>query len=571
MNWQHLKSYFFQFEFPAINGQKQTLIMNVITIEMNATARDTCDSEGEYDIFQASAAACEMEEEHDAPVSRSCAKIPMSSSVSELNSAEAPDVIDVTSRAIAICNTNGSEADEDVSEGSVVADQEEQGRDDYVATAPIAAASELNYPIVADGDLKPPSLPSVTPAPSSKKAKPNIQGIDGREEDESQLEQGETTKDSDSDNNIISVHSRFSSCQQVDEIPSSLPTKTVNPFTNKQVEEEEFRTCLFCSHDMNSTSEDCCANCSEKRDELDEDEMFLWSCSECDHLNEETKSKCGNCKISRDRKRPVKSSKDGKGHKKMKLEIEEGNSEVEPDVTPFLCLVQNNAIENPWTCIKCKEYNTTSNTKCHKCRGWKDGKRPVKKRNTPSKPRVDVTKKGKANRSPPPHTAFLKKGPKPKVKVNGPKVEAVKKGDAKKPSPPHAALLKKDRKPQFKVHDKVFAPWWPESKSKSKQTWCSGVITEYSLVKYGEYGEIRKYSIRFDVDKSVIHGIEDYCVFSREDYLLHGKKWLGVENSLDVQSRDKWARVVGWYEATIGECDLFVFLAKFRSCSSLLI
>lgn len=52
-----------------------------------------------------------------------------------------------------------------------------------------------------------------------------------------------------------------------------------------------------------------------------------------------------------------------------------------------------------------------------------------------------------------------------------------------------------------------------------------------------------------------MNDVEDYFIFSREDYLLSGRsdKWIGVEIKKDHNSDDLWAKYVDWYEANIGE------------------
>eukprot|EP00956_Cyclotella_meneghiniana_P039348 scaffold170218_cov64-Cyclotella_meneghiniana.AAC.1 len=54
--------------------------------------------------------------------------------------------------------------------------------------------------------------------------------------------------------------------------------------------------------------------------------------------------------------------------------------------------------------------------------------------------------------------------------------------------------------------------------------------------------------------------VEDYFIFSREDYLLSGRsdKWIDVEIKKDHNSDDLWAKCVGWYEANI-DGNMYVF------------
>jgi hypothetical protein len=128
------------------------------------------------------------------------------------------------------------------------------------------------------------------------------------------------------------------------------------------------------------------------------------------------------------------------------------------------------------------------------------------------------------------------------------------------------SLAKKELKPLFEVNDQVYAPWRPHRKA--QPAWYPGIITEYKVVKTdGEYGPVHSYRVVFDEDNDEIEGIGEEFVFSREDYLLsissadgnNGKaEWIGVKNVVDEKSSDTWAKVVGWYDACIGEF-AFVF------------
>ena len=105
-------------------------------------------------------------------------------------------------------------------------------------------------------------------------------------------------------------------------------------------------------------------------------------------------------------------------------------------------------------------------------------------------------------------------------------------------------------KPVFKVGTPIYAPW------KTKRWFC-GVIAscreEHFTLNPSPYGPRRFYSISFD-DGDSLESVEDYEVFSREDYELTRKKrnWKGVRNVTDESyPDDQWASLVGWYEVTI--------------------
>ena len=124
-------------------------------------------------------------------------------------------------------------------------------------------------------------------------------------------------------------------------------------------------------------------------------------------------------------------------------------------------------------------------------------------------------------------------------------------------------------KPRFQVGDQVYA-WWPSKDSSSRNqnfpasSWYPGTIKSFVDIEWngGEadgtitsyYGPLRFYDVAFD-DGDELDDILDAFVFSRSDYLLSLRRpmtaWLGVKNVLDEQSKDAWARVVGWYNAVI--------------------
>lgn len=64
--------------------------------------------------------------------------------------------------------------------------------------------------------------------------------------------------------------------------------------------------------------------------------------------------------------------------------------------------------------------------------------------------------------------------------------------------------------------------------------------------------------MHFD-DGDDLDDIEEFYVFLKEEYLLSMRKldgnseseWIGVKNVLDRKSIDKWAKIVGWYVASI--------------------
>ena len=203
-------------------------------------------------------------------------------------------------------------------------------------------------------------------------------------------------------------------------------------------------------------------------------------------------------------------------------------SNIETKDLPFVR--PNNGLGDMWSCSKCTYLNANDVFKCQVCLSWRKIKSPKKSASS-------ITKKRKLD-----HVAAS----------DGDLIKSVHEGNVvSKELPP--ILSKNEYKPLFEVNDHVYAPWYSSGKSRAEQAWYPGVVKSYTTVKNGEYGPIRRYDIRFD-DGDELDNIEDYCVFSRKDYLLSGKKdWIGVENIFDSRSKDPWAKKVGWYEVTIGE------------------
>jgi hypothetical protein len=270
-------------------------------------------------------------------------------------------------------------------------------------------------------------------------------------------------------------------------------------------------------------------------DDADSDEELVsqegWACAKCDYFNARNSGNCAGCfRFKRNR---VRHSPEITYEEDSSEEDEETYSEYEEDAdekekhTAWTCLKctlvnsdtsarcsgcrawkgckmtpkKNKTANIGWTCIKWTHLNTKSLTKCSYCGGWKDGKRPVKK------------------------------------------------PIAEKP----IELPLTQYKPLFEKGEPVYAPWWPANRKNSERSWHPGVIKDYVTLKNGPYGPVRRYAIQFD-DGDELDDIDDYLIFSREDYLLSGKQdWIGVVNKLDKTSVDQWAKNVGWYEASIGE------------------
>ncbi|KAL7527492.1 hypothetical protein ACHAXR_007734 [Thalassiosira sp. AJA248-18] len=126
-------------------------------------------------------------------------------------------------------------------------------------------------------------------------------------------------------------------------------------------------------------------------------------------------------------------------------------------------------------------------------------------------------------------------------------------------------------KPRLEVGEEVVAAWWPDMNRKDTASWYPGRIKSYVEVQSdndgeddsggGEYGPARLYTIKYDDDGTQLSGIPEHYVFPKSDYLLStnddqeptNRKWKGVRNVTDASSNDSWAKLVGWYIATIDD------------------
>mmetsp|Transcript_8925 Transcript_8925/g.15776 ORF Transcript_8925/g.15776 Transcript_8925/m.15776 type:complete len:866 (-) Transcript_8925:73-2670(-) len=121
------------------------------------------------------------------------------------------------------------------------------------------------------------------------------------------------------------------------------------------------------------------------------------------------------------------------------------------------------------------------------------------------------------------------------------------------------------RKPFLEVGEEVCAAWWPDTKRRDTASWYAGRVKSYREVESNneggedEYGPVRLYKIKYDEDGDELDGIPEHFVFPKADYLLSTEnhasshKWKGVQNVVDVKSNDQYAKLVGWYTATIDD------------------
>jgi hypothetical protein len=117
---------------------------------------------------------------------------------------------------------------------------------------------------------------------------------------------------------------------------------------------------------------------------------------------------------------------------------------------------------------------------------------------------------------------------------------------------PHAPPSSKIRKPLYPIGSYVCAAWWPSPQRKSKPKFYHGVVKNYTFKKdrdYG-YGPLVLYDVLFD-DDAVSCGIEDCYVYLKEDFEKLDKKWRGVKDVYDRESKDRWAKEIGWFRVKV--------------------
>ena len=113
------------------------------------------------------------------------------------------------------------------------------------------------------------------------------------------------------------------------------------------------------------------------------------------------------------------------------------------------------------------------------------------------------------------------------------------------------------------MEEEVYAAWWDggvlaKDRRGATASWFPGRVSSYKEIDTDSpYGPFRFYDVTFD-DGDESNEIEEYWVFSRDDYLLsvtnYGvSSWIGVRSETDPRAAedDKWPSIVGWYVATI--------------------
>jgi hypothetical protein len=131
---------------------------------------------------------------------------------------------------------------------------------------------------------------------------------------------------------------------------------------------------------------------------------------------------------------------------------------------------------------------------------------------------------------------------------------------------PHSTLVKRKippqpinnpiTKPLYHIGSYVCAAWWPSPDRRSNIEYYHGVVKNYALKKDADhgYGPLILYDVLFD-DDTVACGVEDCYVYLTEDYENLDQVWKGVDAACDEKSKDRWAKEIGWYVATIDGVD----------------
>merc|ERR1711957_149019 len=117
-----------------------------------------------------------------------------------------------------------------------------------------------------------------------------------------------------------------------------------------------------------------------------------------------------------------------------------------------------------------------------------------------------------------------------------------------KPAVPHTLHVK----PIINKGEEVYACW----SGGTARDWFPGRVWDVKEIPgAGDYGPNRKYDVVFD-DGDTESNMEEIWVTKREDYeeglqKMEENEWLGVTNVRFPDSKDVYARLIGWYETCL--------------------
>lgn len=139
---------------------------------------------------------------------------------------------------------------------------------------------------------------------------------------------------------------------------------------------------------------------------------------------------------------------------------------------------------------------------------------------------------------------YISPPPKSPKNKNGQKVKETRKEDTESVPAPSSYV-----KPAIRKGEKVYACWTDDDGQ--RKDWFPGRVWDVKECDVGEYGPIRRYDVIFD-DGDKETGLGEIWVTRKSEYELCVKKpeaeWKGVTNVTFSESKDEYARVIGWYQ-----------------------
>ncbi len=108
-------------------------------------------------------------------------------------------------------------------------------------------------------------------------------------------------------------------------------------------------------------------------------------------------------------------------------------------------------------------------------------------------------------------------------------------------------------KPCIKKGEKVYACWGV--RNGLGQEWFPGRVWDVKEYAIGDYGPQHKYDVVYD-DGDTESNVQEIWVMKKNEYEMGIKKpeesWIGVTNVTFPESKDNYAKLIGWYKLT---CD----------------
>jgi hypothetical protein len=137
-----------------------------------------------------------------------------------------------------------------------------------------------------------------------------------------------------------------------------------------------------------------------------------------------------------------------------------------------------------------------------------------------------------------------------KKRVKGVEHESRKKGDC---NPGVPTITTGYIKPCIKKGEKVYACWGV--RNGLGQEWFPGRVWDVKEYAIGDYGPQYKYDVVYD-DGDTESNLQEIWVMKKNEYEMGIKNpeenWIGVTNITFPESKDNYAKLIGWYKLTCG-------------------